>query len=352
MQTFTYTSLPGRVVFGHGRIAELADEIRRLELSRVVVLCTTGQAALAEAIATRLDSLAASVYPGAMMHVPEEVAEAAVEHVRALKADGMVAVGGGSAIGLAKAVALKTALPVIAVPTTYAGSEMTPIWGLTRGGVKTTGRDQSVLPRTVIYDPDLTAGLPPGISATSGMNAIAHCVEALYARDRNPISSMMAEEGIRALAGSLPVIVSHPQDREARSRALYGAWLAGVVLGSVGMALHHKLCHSLGGSFNLPHAQVHTVMIAYVTAFNSRAAPDAMVRIAEALGAEDAAAGLFDLVLRLKAPYALRDIGMREEDLERAAEIATSNPYYNPREVSRENVRALLQAAYEGRQPV
>jgi maleylacetate reductase len=194
-------------------------------------------------------------------------------------------------------------------------------------------------------------GLPPNTSVTSGINAMAHCVEGLYAQDANPLTSLMAVEGIRALAQSLPGIVAAPQDADARSQALYGAWLGGSVLGSVGMALDHKICHTLGGSFNLPHAEVHTVMLPQVTAFNASAAPQAMQQIAGALGAANAATGLYDLVVKLNVPIALRDIGLRAEDLDNAADLATRNPYYNPRSTTRANVRELLQAAFEGRRP-
>lgn len=351
MYSFTCTPLPGRVVFGHGRLAQLPDEAARLNLNRVVVLSTPNQVALAERAAALLGARSCGIHAGAVMHVPAETAAAAVAYVRAQQADGVVAMGGGSTIGLGKAIALQTDLPVIAVPTTYAGSEMTPIWGITSDGVKTTGRNDKVLPRTVIYDCTLTLGLPRAISATSGINAIAHCVEGLYAQDANPLTSMMATEGIRAFAESLPAIVADPQNVEARSLAQYGAWLGGSVLGMVGMALHHKICHTLGGTFNLPHAEVHTVMLPQVAAFNRSAAPQAMAQVAAALGATDAATGLYDLVARLDAPRALRDIGMIEADLDHAAELATRNPYYNPQVINRDNVRALLQSAFEGKRP-
>lgn len=351
MHAFTHNALPGRVVFGKGRVAELAEEARRLQLRRVMIVSTPNQRALADAMAERLGELAIGVHAMAVMHVPADVAQAAVAQARLLQADGIVAVGGGSTVGLGKAIALDTGLPVIAIPTTYAGSEMTPIWGITRDGVKSTGRDTRVLPRTVIYDAELTTKLPPMVSVTSGINAVAHCVEALYAQDANPVSSLMAAEGIRAFARALPRIVAEPQDMDARDLALYGTWLAGSVLGTVGMALHHKICHTLGGSFNLPHAEVHTVMIPQVTAFNREAAPQAMARIAEALGADDAAVGLYELIVRLQAPCSLRVLGMRAEDLDQAADLATRNPYYNPRAVTRDNVRALLQSAYDGRLP-
>jgi maleylacetate reductase len=351
MMAFTYQGLPSRVVFGEHSLDRLPDEVARLGCAKALVLSTPEQRATAEDAARRLGDRAAGVYDKAVMHVPVEVAQAARDEAKRLGADCCLAVGGGSTVGLGKAIALEFGLPIIAVPTTYAGSEMTPIWGLTKGSVKRTGRDLRVLPRTVIYDPQLTLTLPPGLSATSGMNAIAHSVEALYAEDANPIVSLMAEESIRALAEALPVIVERPRDLEARARAQYGCWLAGTALGSVGMALHHKLCHTLGGTFNLPHAEVHTIVLAHAAAYNRDAAPEAMARVARALGARDAAAGLYDLAARLGAKLRLSEIGMPADGLDRAAELATTNPYYNPRPVTREGVRALLQDAYDGRRP-
>jgi len=228
---------------------------------------------------------------------------------------------------------------------------MTPIWGLTEAGVKWTGRDPRVLPKTVIYDPQLTVTLPPLLSATSGMNAVAHCVEALYAEDANPVISLMAEEGIRALATSLPAVVKNPHEIEARSRALYGAWLAGAALGAVGMALHHKLCHVLGGTFNLPHAETHTVVLPYAVAYNRADASQAIARVARALDVDDAAAGLHALAASMGAPTSLSQIGMRESDLDRAADLAVENPSYNPRPVTRDGIRALLEDVFGGRQP-
>jgi alcohol dehydrogenase class IV len=344
-----------RVVFGVGSLARLPAEIERLGAQRALVLSTPEQKASAEQVAAMLGARAAGVFARAVMHVPIETAREARDVARRLEADCAVAVGGGSTTGLGKAIALDSGLPIVAVPTTYAGSEMTPIYGLTEGGVKKTGRDVRVLPKTVIYDPELTMTLPLQLSITSGVNAIAHAAEGLYAHDVNPIVALMAEEGIRALAQGLPRLVREPQAIEARGDALYGAWLAGTSLGVVGMALHHKLCHTLGGSFNLPHAEVHTVVLPHAVAYNRRAAPQAMVRIARALGLQadaDPAAGLYDLSVRLGAPRALREIGLRAEDLDQAADIATRNPYYNPREVTRQGIRELLQAAFEGSRPV
>ena len=351
MQDFIYNGLPSRVVFGLGSLAKLNQEIERLGAHKALVLSTPEQRATAQQIADIIGERAVGVYDKAVMHVPIETAEAARAEASRLGADCCVAVGGGSTIGLGKAIALTSSLPIIAIPTTYAGSEMTPIYGLTEAGIKTTGRDIRVLPKAVIYDPKLTVSLPGFISGPSGLNAIAHCVEALYAQDANPIISIMAEEGIRALAQSLPVVVKQPDDLEARAEALYGAWLAGSALGSVGMALHHKLCHTLGGSFNLPHAEVHTVIIPHATAYNSDAAPEAMARIARALGVSNPAQGLYDLARSLGAKTALKDIGMAAEDLDKATAIATQNPYYNPKPMTREGIRELLDNAYHGRRP-
>jgi maleylacetate reductase len=351
MRDFIFTTHPARVIFGAGALARLGEEVTALGAARALVLCTPEQRAQAEHAAQLLGERSAGVFDRAAMHVPIEVARAARSHARAVGADAMVAVGGGSTTGLAKAIALESSVPIIAVPTTYAGSEMTPIYGLTEGGEKKTGRDPRVLPRTVLYDPALTLGLPVGLSITSGINAIAHAAEGLYAKDGNPVMALMAEEGIRALAQGLPRVKQAPRDIDARSLCLYGAWLCGTVLGHVGMALHHKLCHTLGGSFNLPHAQTHTVVLPHALAYNAGAAPDAMARIARALGRTDAAGGLFDLAHELGAPVALRAIGMAEQDLERACEIALANPYWNPRPIERGPLRELLQSAYEGRRP-
>src|SRR5579859_7576598 len=326
MQSFVYDILPSRVVFGIGSLDKLPEEIDRLGAHRALALSTPEQRKEGQQMVDRLGSRAAGLFDKAVMHVPIKIAEQAREAAKVLGADCCVAVGGGSTTGLAKAIALVSTLPILAIPTTYAGSEMTPIWGITESGVKKTGRDPRVLPKTVLYDPALTVSMPPMLSATSGMNSISHCVEALYAKDANPIISMMAEEGIRALAKSLPVVVKAPSNLEARSDALYGAWLGGISLGAVGMALHHKLCHTLGGTFNLPHAETHTVVLPHAVAYNAAAAPEAMRRIAQALGASSAAEALYDLAASLGAPVSLESLGIRREQLDLAADLAVQNP--------------------------
>jgi len=351
MRAFTYNALPIRVVFGAGSLDRLGEEIERLGAHRALVLSTPEQRASAEDVARRIGTRAAGVYDQAVMHTPIETAEAARRVAAELEADCCVAIGGGSTTGLGKAIALTSALPILAIPTTFAGSEMTPIQGITADGVKKTVRDLRMLPKTVIYDPTLLLTLPARIAGPSGMNAIAHSVEALYAQEANPITSLMAQESIRALAQSLPIVVREPQNLDARGDALYGAWLAGISLATVGMALHHKLCHTLGGTFNLPHAETHTIVLPHATRYNASAAPEAMARIAQALGASDAAAGLYDLAKAIGAPLALKQIGMPEAGLERAADLAVTNPYWNPQPLDRGAIRALLQAAWEGRRP-
>jgi len=350
MKSFTYVSLPSRVVFGAGSSARLPQEVDKLGARRALVLSTPGRAADAKRFAATLGERYAGLFDKAVRHVPMEVAEDARRAAKAANADCCVVLGGGSTIGLGKAIALTTGMPVLAVPTTYSGSEMTWVQGFTEGGRKRTQFDPKMLPKTVIYDPELTLGLPAATSAASGMNAIAHCVEALYAKEANPIVSLMAEEGIRALAASLPLIVKNPGDIEARGEALYGAWLAGMSL-NAGIALHHKLCHTLGGTWNLPHAETHSIILPHAVRYNRDAAPEAMGRIARAIGADDAAGGLYDLEVKLGLPMKLADLGVPESDLERAAKIAMEAPYPNPAPVTYEGVLALLRNAHQGQRP-
>ena len=349
---FAYDAPQYRVVFGFGTLARLGDEADRLGIRHALILTTHHQRSEGERIGRQLGSRFAAAFANAVMHTPVEVTEAAIQVVETNDIDGLIAIGGGSTVGLSKALAVRTGLPQIAVPTTYAGSEMTPILGETRSGIKTTQRSRDLVPDTVIYDVDLTIGLPPDLSASSGMNAIAHAVEALYAFDGNPVTSLMAEEGIAALARALPRILDAPSDRTGRRDALYGAWLCGTCLGAVGMSLHHKLCHVLGGFFDLPHALTHAIVLPHVTAYNTTAAPEAMRRVARALGRPDAALGLFDLARRLNIPKSLADIGMPHAGIAKAAEIATRNPYANPRPVDHAALHGLIGRAWNGDPPL
>ncbi|WP_369394343.1 maleylacetate reductase [Streptomyces sp. CG1] len=349
---FTYETRPVRVVFRPGAsVTATPDEAQRLGLRRLLVVCGSRGEATARAVEDALGDACVGLHAEALMHVPVEVADRAVAVARAAGADGCVAVGGGSAIGLGKAIALRTGLPLIAVPTTYAGSEMTPLWGLTEHAVKRTGRDPVVQPRSVVYDAELTLTLPVSLSVTSGINALAHAVEALYAPDTSPLVSLMAEEGVRAMAGALPRLAAEPDDLDTRGRALYGAWLCGTCLGATTMGLHHKVCHVLGGTFGLPHAETHTVVLPYALAYNAPAVPQALAALHRALDTEDAPRALRDLSVHLGAPRSLAELGLKEGDLTLAAEQVTGEPYANPRPVTAEGVLAVLWAAYEGREP-
>jgi maleylacetate reductase len=348
---FTYAPLPARVLFGIRRAVELPAEVAALGIRRAMVLSTPGQREMAARIAAPLGDAHAATFSGATMHTPVEVTERALAALREAGCDGLVAIGGGSTTGLAKALALRTDLPQVVIPTTYAGSEVTPILGQTEGGMKSTLRSLKVLPEVVIYDPDLTLGLPPTLSATSGLNAIAHAMEALYAPDANPVISLMAEEGIRALGAALPAILADPADRQARSGALYGAWLCGTCLGAVGMALHHKLCHVLGGTFDLPHAETHAVILPHAAAYNAPAAPDALRRAARALDAEEAGPALAALAARLGAPRALRDLGMPEDGIGTAVRLTLESTYPNPRAPDAASLTELLRRAWAGEPP-
>ena len=352
MEAFDYSALAGRVVFVSGTIARVAAEVEALGCSRAFVLSDPHHAAGA-ALRVRdvLAKRAVGLSTEAAMHTPVEVTGKVLRDVVQAQADCLVALGGGSTTGLGKALVLRTDLPQVVIPTTYAGSDATPILGQTEQGRKTTIRSAKVLPETIIYDVDLTLGLPARLSVVSGLNAIAHAVEALYAKDANPVTSMLAERGIAAIAHALPKIVRDGWDVSARSDALFGAWACGNCLGTVDMSLHHKLCHVLGGSFDLPHAETHAVILPHATAYNAQAAAGALDRVARVLGAESAAAGLFDLAAGLGAPTSLRDIGLAESKLDEAAGIAVASPYWNPRPIDQAGIRALLDDAFHGRRP-
>jgi maleylacetate reductase len=294
VKPFVFGGLPTRVLFGAGSVGKLREEVELLGAKRVLMLSTRGRADMVCGISEAVKDKIVGVFGQAVMHTPIDKVNAAREMARALQADCCVAIGGGSTIGFGKAIAVTSGIALVAVPTTYSGSEMTTIWGVSEGRAKKTARDARVLPRVVLYDPELTLGLPAQTSAASGMNAIAHCAEALYAHDGNPIVSLMAEEGIRALSISLPKVVLDGKDLQARTDALYGAWLAGCTISTTSVALHHKLCHVLGG-FGLPHAETHAIVLPHALAYNRAAAPQAMQRIARALGADDAPSALWQL---------------------------------------------------------
>jgi len=353
---FVHESRPVRVVFGQGCLSRLGDEAERLGMKTVLLVSTGGRApAIAEAIAALGDRFCAH-FDRAAMHTPVTVTLAAqafmADHEHDGRAiDGIIALGGGSATGLSKALALRTGLPQIAVPTTYAGSEVTTILGETADGRKVTRSDPRVLPRTVIYDVNLTLSLPPEISGTSAINAVAHATEALYAQDRDPVISLMARESITTIARTLPAVIDQPDDVAARSALLYGAWLGGTCLGAVGMSLHHKLCHTLGGLFDLPHAAMHTAILPHALAYNAPAIPEVMPVLDACLGGS-APQMLFDLARRVGARMALRDLGMSQNGISAAVEQAMAQPYWNPKPLDPLALGRLLERAWAGLPPV
>ena len=352
IDTFQYHALPMRVTFGVDAISNLSDEADRAGLTRAVVLCTASQADIARTALSALGGRGAGLFTDARMHVPVETAAAALNYVDEVGADGCIAVGGGSSIGLGKAIALKAGLPIIAVPTTYAGSEMTPIWGITRGGRKQTGRDPAVLPTSVIYDPQITTSLPSEISAASGLNAVAHAVEALYAPDASPIISLMAEEGVRAIVGALPAIVADGADLQARTAALYGAWLCGACLGATTMSLHHKLCHVLGGALDLPHAQTHAIVLPYVLAYNENHATGARTALQRALRVDyPPSLALWKTAAQLPIPHSLTAIGVVADQLPAIVEQVLASPYANPAPIHAEGLQRILHQALHGLEP-
>ncbi|MDR7124776.1 maleylacetate reductase [Pseudotabrizicola sp. 4114] len=347
---FTARSAAVRVRFGAGIRSSVGEEMEALGVSRALILTTPQQSDMADEFEGYCGSRAVGRFTGATMHTPVEVSEQATELARNLGADVVISVGGGSTTGLGKAIALRTDLPQIVVPTTYAGSEATGILGQTENGVKTTLTSAKVQPEVILYDAELVTSLPVAMTVASALNAMAHAAEGLYARDRSPISSLMAVEGLRAFRDALPKVIAVPGDVGPRGETLYGAWLCGTVLGQVGMALHHKLCHTLGGSFDLPHAETHAIILPHAIAFNDHAVPDLLAPLGDLFGMAPGP-GLWQFAKAAGAPMALRDLGLAEADLDRAADLATANPYWNPRPVTRDGVRRLLQAAWAGECP-
>lgn len=350
VRSFVFPGVSSRVVFGSGTLAQVNAEVERLGHKAAFVLSTENQADDAAALAAQLGALSAGQFSQAVMHTPRDVTEAARASFHKAGADCIVAIGGGSTIGLGKAIALRTGVDQIAIPTTYAGSEMTDILGETAEGEKITRRDPAIRPEVVIYDVDLTLGLPVAMTVTSALNAIAHGVEGLYAPDANPITDMMSVDGIRAFRDGLPKVVANPADVAARAEVLYAAWCCATTLGHVAMALHHKLCHVLGGSFGLPHAQTHAIMLPHTAGFNAVAVPDKLAPVAGLLGGQ-VGGGLWDFAKSLGAPTRLADLGLEETDLDRAAEVAVQSPYDNPRSFTQSDIRTILTAAWRGERP-
>ncbi|CAN5228013.1 maleylacetate reductase [soil metagenome] len=350
-ESFLYESLPARVHFEVDAATTVRAEVDRLGWKRVLLISSVRDAALATKLSAGFGDRVVARFTGVRAHVPVAVRDEVVDLALERAADGIISVGGGSTTGTAKILALSTRLPIIAIPTTYAGSEMTPVWGLTTAQRKETGIDPVVQPTVVIYDPALLATLPDSIATASGLNAMAHCVEAYWTPRSNPVVRVIATEGVEALAGGLRSLKRDDDSKNARTQLLYGALLAGMSFASAGSGLHHKICHALGGAFDLPHAQTHAVILPRVLAFNEPAVPDAAARMARALGSVSAADGLIALYAMIGAPASLRELGLTEAQLPEAIDIVAEKlPIDNPRAVDRDDIAAILSAAFHGRQ--
>jgi maleylacetate reductase len=355
---FTYEQLPARIVFGAGARRHVGAELAHLGAGRMMLIADGAATRFADDVAASLGETPALRWDEVAQHVPSELAERARHAAGAHRADAIVCVGGGSATGLAKAIALTHRIPIVAVPSTYAGSEQTTIYGVTGGRHKATGKDPIVQPRTVIYDVELTLGLPTSVTGPSAFNALAHAVEALYAPGCNPVTSALALDGVRAVHASLPKVMQRPDDVDARSELLYGAYLCGVALGATGAGLHHKLCHVLGGMFGLVHADAHSVVLPHAIAFNAPVLPGEMARLSDALGAPggDPAGALWDLAVASQVPTSLAALhgttgALTRDELPSAATAAAAEITANPRPFTDADLLGIYQRAFDGHRP-
>jgi alcohol dehydrogenase class IV len=350
VDNFVYDPIPVRTVFGYGTLATLGTEAEQLGLARPVVICSPGRIELGRKLAGLLAPAQAHVCDAGLTAMPKEAFDRLMGEIEQTKADGIVAVGGGSPIGLLKAAGAATQLPSIAVVTSYSGSEMAPNWYVGSGQDRYCGDSLHALPKVAIYDPELTLTLPPAASAASGMNAMNHAVESLYGPDTNPVIQDRAEEAVRLLGRSLPRIVDDPADREARYDALLGAWQAAMFRATSGIG--HIIAQRVRTLFGLVHAESHAVAVPYGVGFNREAAPKAMARIARALGADDAARGLYDLNVRLGLATGYKALGVPADGLDRAVAVISKMSYPNPRTPTEDDIRGLLGRAFDGTPPV
>lgn len=358
MQSFTHVGMPGRVIHGAGSVTALAAEVEALEARRVMFCCTKSRVPEVEKLAATLGDRFAGICDAAKIFVPLSAVEPGREMAASLNADCLVSYGGGTAVGLAKAIALEAGMPIISIVTTYSGSETTALQGIIgHDGVRTNYRDMRMLPQVLIYDPELMLDVPLDVSIASGFNSIAHAVSSYLGKDANPVANMFSENGIRAMSSALVRLAQNPRDVDARSEALHGAWLCGMTLMSSGTTIHHKMVHVLGGGFDLPHGPTHAIMLPHSTAYNRDAAPEAMRGIARAIGnggddeAADAPRALFDLLGKSGAAEGLKQLGLPEAALDEAADRIMIDRYFNLRDYDRSAIRAALQDAWEGKPP-
>lgn len=348
IQPFVFQSPAPRVLFGAGTVQAVPAELKLHKITKAFVLCSGSNEALARTIAATAPA-GTEVLRLMSKAISSEDFERATQHAKEAGANGFIAVGGGTPIGLAKAIAANTGLPYIGITTTYSGSEMATNWNYGRGAEARTGVSNTALPATAIYDPEVTLSLPPVLSAQSGMNAIAHAVESLYGEGRSPMVEQMAEAAVRHLGHSLPRVVAKPDDMEARTEAFYGAWLAAAFRAQVGV--EHAIAQKVRQRYGLSHAGTHAVVTPYAIAFNRSAAPEAMQAIKRALDVEDAAQGLYELNVRLGVPTGLKDLGMKAADIEGAADLVGASPIPNPRPISRADLVDLITQAFHGKAP-
>ncbi|HET8852946.1 MAG TPA: iron-containing alcohol dehydrogenase [Ktedonobacteraceae bacterium] len=384
MHEFRYTSYAQEIIFGPGSISRLDEAIERYSWQRLM-LCSTGSlrrdgtiASIEKALGDRLVATHEHVQP----HVPDFQVAEALTIASQNKIDALIGLGGGSPIGLAKAVSLaleeqrsgrparstsptdQPLVPVIAIPTTYAGSEMTPVYGITQhtDGLarKITVTDSKITPKLVIYDPLLTLNLPPTITASTGINALAHCIEALYSVTRNPLSTAAATSGTRHITSALPRCYATADDVEARAEMLIGAYLAGTALASVTMALHHGLCHVLGGTAGVPHGIANSIILPHAMRFNLDATASQLALAAQAMGislagrsaeiaVEEAIQRIYALIAQMNLPQHLREVGVQEADLPHLAQLAFQSRAVqnNPKPITDPaQLEALLRAAW------
>jgi maleylacetate reductase len=352
VQAFTWSALPSRVVFGTGAVLRVSDEVARLEKRRVLLV--GGGASTRTSFSRVRDALGdmvAGTFGGSTQHVPAHVIDAAVATARAVGADVLISVGGGSATGLGKMLAYTCDLPLIAIPTTYSGSEMTAVWGRITEGRKHTAFDMRVLPRSVVYDAELCVGMPPRLAAASGMNALAHCLEALWSSGANPMTTALAVEGGRRLVSGLPRVVDDPDDVGAHAHNLIGACLAGVAMAQAGMGIHHRSAHVLGGGWQLPHAETHAILLPRSTALVAPRAQGAMHDASRIFDSDDVPTAVFTLLQRLRLPAGLSELDMPEDGLDEAARRIMDATHNDPLVPDVASVRQMLDDAYFGRGP-
>ena len=346
-----FNATPARVIFGAGSSATVRDEVIHLDRRRALVVSTPGRKAMAEQVAARLGDRAIGILPKAISQVPIELAREGRAAAREAGADCIIAIGGGASIGLAKGISLELALPIINIPTTYSGSEMTAFCGITINGVKIMHESRNMLAHTVIYDPELSMGLSPHNSAASALNALAHCVDGIYVTSSTPIHQLAAIEGARVVVNGVRGVWNNPSSIEARSELLYGAYLAGAALAG-GFALQHGLAHTLGGSYKVPHGNAHAVSLPYVTAYNTAFAQEGVGAVARSLSTDNLAGTIHDLLRELELPVKLPDVGIERKELERVAKITVDTDNgLNPGPLTFEAVHGIVEAAFAGERP-